>query len=82
MGKRKKLENVCASKTLLTETVMNSPEKVEVMAIKMTLTMTIVQSIFEIWIKNRMTTWLMSVCFVRMPRPGTDFLLLITLHRK
>ncbi len=33
MGKRKKLENVCASKTSLTETAMKRPRKVELIAI-------------------------------------------------
>lgn len=53
IGKRKKLENVCASKTSLTETAMNSPKKVEVTAIKMTLNMTIPQLIFERGMKNK-----------------------------
>src|SRR5690606_42090496 len=37
MGKRKKLEKVCASKTSLTETATNNPRKVEVTAIRRTL---------------------------------------------
>jgi hypothetical protein len=35
MGKRKKLENVCASNTSLTETAMKSPRKVDAIAIRM-----------------------------------------------
>ena len=53
IGKRKKLEKVCASKTSLTETAMKSPKKVDVMAIKMTLKTSIAQLIFEIGIKNK-----------------------------
>src|SRR5690554_2802672 len=36
IGKRKKLEKVCASNTSLTETAINKPKKVEVTAIKNT----------------------------------------------
>ncbi|RLL92324.1 hypothetical protein BG32_08040 [Mesotoga sp. HF07.pep.5.2.highcov] len=40
IGKRKKLENVCASNTSLAETAMKRPRKVEVTAISSTLTET------------------------------------------
>lgn len=53
IGKRKKLEKVCASKTSVTETAMKSPKKVDVMAIKMTLKMSITQFIFETEMKNK-----------------------------
>jgi len=36
IGKRKKLENVCASKISLTETAVNSPRNVETTAIAIT----------------------------------------------
>ncbi len=43
MGKRKKFENVWASKTSLTATEMNNPRKVEVTAIRITLNNTVIQ---------------------------------------
>ena len=45
IGNRKKLEYVCASKTSLTETAINNPKKVEVIAISTTPKMTDTQSI-------------------------------------
>jgi hypothetical protein len=52
MGNRKKLENVCASKTSLTDTAINSPKNVEDIAIKTIAGKNIPQMIPERSVKN------------------------------
>lgn len=56
MGNLKKLENVIASKTSLTETAINNPRKVDVTAIKITLIITGTQLIPDRLIKNNEKT--------------------------
>lgn len=65
MGKRKKLEKVCASKTSLTETAMKSPTKVELIAINRRLGITCHQSMPDRSIRREATS--MGTIALRMP---------------
>jgi hypothetical protein len=56
MGNRKKFENVCASNISLTDTAINSPRKVDVTAIRITLIITGIQLIPDRFIKNNEKT--------------------------
>jgi len=47
IGKRKKFEKVCASKTSLTETAIKSPRKVELIDIRIIVSVKVNQSILE-----------------------------------
>ena len=56
MGNLKKLDNVCASNTSLTDTAINKPIKAEVIAIKITAIITIGQFIPLKSVKNAAKT--------------------------
>jgi len=55
IGNRKKLENVCASNTSLTETAINSPKKVELMAMSTIVGTRTYQFIADKSVKNNAT---------------------------